>query len=48
LLDLLQNKHKLDVEREAALGYRQKFYPSSGAYNGSGAGSIGSSTYSGG
>lgn len=37
----------MDVEREAAQQYRQKFYPTSGGYNGSGAGSIGSSAYSG-
>ena len=46
--DLLQNQHKLDIERNAALEYRKKFYPTSGGYNGSGAGSIGSSSYSGG
>lgn len=48
MLDLLHNKHKLDIEREQALEYRQKFYPSSGGYAGSGAGSVGSHTYGGG
>ena len=48
MLDLLHNKHKLDIERQAALEYRQKFYPTAGGYAGSGAGSIGSQSYGGG
>lgn len=36
------------MERDAALEYRKKFYPTSGSYNGAGAGSVGSSSYSGG
>jgi hypothetical protein len=42
VMDLLQNPHKLEVERAEALEYRKKFYPSSG-YAGSGAGSVSSS-----
>ena len=47
VLDLLQNPHKLEVERIEALEYRKKFYPASG-YLGSGAGSVGSSGMGGG
>lgn len=26
-MDLIHNQHKLEIERKAALEYRQKFYP---------------------
>jgi len=45
LLDLIHNPHKLEIERQAAVEYRNKFYPSSSGYAGSGAGSVGSSSY---
>ena len=38
----------MEVERQAAKEYREKFYPMSGVYKGSGAGSIGSDSYGGG
>ena len=41
----MHNPHKLEAERVAALEYRKKFYPTNSGYAGSGAGSVGSSSY---
>jgi hypothetical protein len=40
-MDLIHNQHKLDVERKAALEYRQKFYPGgSSGFTGAGVSSF--------
>ena len=46
-MDLIHNQHKLDVERKAALEYRQKFYPGgSSGFTGAGVSSMSSQTIS--
>ena len=40
-MDLIHNQHKLEIERKAALEYRQKFYPGgSSGFTGAGVSSV--------
>ncbi len=41
IMDLIHNQHKLEIERKAALEYRQKFYPGgSSGFTGAGVSSV--------
>lgn len=45
-MDLLHSQHKLEVERKAAVEYRQKFYPSGAAgFTGAGVASVSNTDY---